>query len=358
MRVVQGIFLIIFVISTPAIADEASKSAKLIELMRIGGLYGHCEQKHADYQEFVKSVGPEAIKDFKSKFPNMTESTLQALEAAYQNFVESAKPTWTVQEAVEVWKITYDSHVTEEELDKILKFYKSPVGQKNIRASRDAISKLFEFMEEKNQKAKKRAVKAYLEELENISKKANEDKNSYPIEDETQIEKEPIKESIDTDPDRKKRQEAKRLLNTETKTGNVIRKMGAKDKVKIGGLSYWVLEAEWEKNLPTVSYGGKVFAVYHFLIIDVIVKNEEYRSKNIPSFYLIDKNGTEHETLHLAKDISINRLVDDPSDLVDPGTEMYGRVVFDVPKQDGYIFTILGDLHEKEGSVFFEVEAH
>jgi len=401
MRILKGIFLIIFVISTTAFADDTSKSAKLIEFMKISGLYQRVERQHADDQKLAKTVGSEAIKNLKSQFPNMKESTLRVMETAYQNFMESAKPAWTVQEAVEVWKKYYGSHVTEKELDEIIEFYKSPIGQKQTLSLKEAIHKTSTFIKDKHKKVFEPFHKAYIGELENLKKKEQEEaaqiereRRKKEQEKAAQIQRERIKKeqekavqierermrkelekAVQTERERM-RKELEKAVQIEKKSiehrmkdgkqsekgpqekSNNVRKMGTENAVKIDGLSYWILAADWEENLPTVEYGKNAFPEAHFLVIDIKVSNTDSKPKTIPPFYLIDRQGTEYEACRLNKTILINLLVGDSSEPISYGTQRNGRVIFDVPKQDGYRLKVSGDLHGKGGDVFLEIETY
>jgi len=153
-----------------AFADEASKAAKLKELVKIQGLYEIIEQQKSYCQEQVKLIAPKMLQEAKTQFPGLKKTTLAALENAYQKFLNAAKPAWTTEEAVNAWSIYYGLNVTEDELDSILAFYRSPIGQKDTEAAKIAMQQWTIFFMEKNNVTIEKATQAYISELRAIIK--------------------------------------------------------------------------------------------------------------------------------------------------------------------------------------------
>jgi len=153
-----------------AFADEASKAAKLKELAKIQGLHEIIEQQRLYSHEQVKLIAPKMLQEAKKQFPALKKTTVLALENAYQKFLNAAKPTWTTEDAVNAWSVYYGLHVTEEELDGILAFYNSPVGQRDAEAAKIAMQQWAIFFMEKNNVTVEKATQAYIEELRAIIK--------------------------------------------------------------------------------------------------------------------------------------------------------------------------------------------
>ena len=153
-----------------AFADEASKAAKLKELAKIQGLHEIIEQQRSYSHEQVKLIAPKMLQEAKTQFPGLKKTTLAALENSYQKFLNAAKPAWTTEEAVNAWGVYYGLHVTEDELDNILVFYKSPIGQKDAEAAKIAMQQWAIFFMEKNNATVEKATQTYISELRAIIK--------------------------------------------------------------------------------------------------------------------------------------------------------------------------------------------
>lgn len=167
---------LLLMISVSAWADQRSKEAKLNQLMELQGLTEMIEQQQAYCQEQARAVGPKLIAEFKKQLPELSPEVLSEVDAAFTAFVDAAKPTWTVAEATSEWGRYYGEQVTEQELDQIISFYRSPIGQKDILATRKAMPSWSAFFAERNEPVLQSAMNAYIERLKAIvqnAKKAN-----------------------------------------------------------------------------------------------------------------------------------------------------------------------------------------
>jgi hypothetical protein len=70
--------------------------------------------------------------------------------------------------SVDLYGKLYGATVTEEELDEILRFYRSPIGQKDVAASHAALPEWTAFMAEKNREVLDRNMKTFLRDLDRI----------------------------------------------------------------------------------------------------------------------------------------------------------------------------------------------
>ena len=163
-------------ISTSVFGDVVSKQGKLEELMKLQGLYETIEMQLKYCEEQAKTIGPKMMEQLSNEFPNMDELLIENMNVAYDRYLESVKPTWTIEEAVNSWAGFYGSYVSEDELDQILQFYKSPIGQKDINANQSAMPSWIVFFSEKNNDVLEKATQVYIAELKEIVSKARAEK--------------------------------------------------------------------------------------------------------------------------------------------------------------------------------------
>ncbi|MCL2635072.1 MAG: DUF2059 domain-containing protein [Betaproteobacteria bacterium] len=130
------------------------------------------ERQQTYCRDQAKSIGPKIVGEFKKQVPEADGAVWQEIEAAYQAFVDTAEPNWTVEEAVGIWAEHYGAQLTEAELDQILIFYKSPIGQKDISATQKAMPSWSAFFAERNQEVLDTALNAYVERLTAIVQRA------------------------------------------------------------------------------------------------------------------------------------------------------------------------------------------
>jgi len=168
MKVFKLMFLLVILLANTGYAQGNIKESKLKELMKLQGLYEMIEQQQKYCQEQAKAIGPRMLEQLKKQMPGNDKAVIDELEKAYLKFIASAKPTWTVQEAVDAWAKYYGDQVTDNELDKILEFYRSPIGQKDVAASKSALPKWTAHFTTKNQQVLENATNAYIEDLKGI----------------------------------------------------------------------------------------------------------------------------------------------------------------------------------------------
>jgi hypothetical protein len=60
-------------------------------------------------------------------------------KGAMNEFIKDAQPPWTGKEIVDVWSKYYGASFTDDELDQLLAYYQSPLGKKDVLATREAL---------------------------------------------------------------------------------------------------------------------------------------------------------------------------------------------------------------------------
>ncbi len=152
-----------------AVADDASKHAKLVELMKLEGLDEVLERQRGACRKQAQEVGPQMLDQMmKGLSLSRDDPHVQRMNAAYLRFLEASEPSWTADEAVDLYAKLYGAHVTEGDVDELLQFFKAPLGQKAIAASRAAIPEWTETLQKKNQEVLLKNIRAYSEELNAI----------------------------------------------------------------------------------------------------------------------------------------------------------------------------------------------
>jgi hypothetical protein len=103
-----------------------------------------------------------------AQFPNIPPEKRTAIEAASQRFLSEVDSSFDQDDAVRAWGRFYSQGLTEQELDAILAYYRSPAGQKDVRASQAALPQFQRYMLEKQTAAKNTAVASYAAALREI----------------------------------------------------------------------------------------------------------------------------------------------------------------------------------------------
>jgi TonB family protein len=153
--------------------SEDSKQAKITELVQLQGLAKMMEQSKAAGRQEAAQIVRSMTDRMSAQFSNIPPEKRMAIEAASQRFLSEVDNSFDQDDAVRAWGRFYSEGLTEQELDAILAYYRSPAGQKDIRASQAALPQLQKYMMEKRTAATNTAVANYaaaLREIVNPSK--------------------------------------------------------------------------------------------------------------------------------------------------------------------------------------------
>jgi hypothetical protein len=148
--------------------DDSSRAAKVAELMQLTGLAQMMAQSRAvgqaAAQKTVQSMAEQAL----AKFPTIPPEKRARIEDAAKQFLRDADSGFDQDDAVRAWGRFYSENLTETELDAILVYYRSPVGQKDVSASRAALPQFQHYIIEKRTAVINTAVANYTAALRSI----------------------------------------------------------------------------------------------------------------------------------------------------------------------------------------------
>lgn len=95
------------------------------------------------------------------------------IKDAARDFIKAAQPPWTGKDIVDVWSKYYGAKFSDDELDELLKYYRSPLGQKDVVASREALGPYTAEFQERYKPIMDKAVQEFVAHLQGIRKDCN-----------------------------------------------------------------------------------------------------------------------------------------------------------------------------------------
>jgi hypothetical protein len=153
---------------------EESRTAKIAELVQLEGLAKVMEQSRAAGREAAAQMVKSMTQQMFAQFPNIPSEKRVAIEAASHQFLSEVESSFDQDDAVQAWGRFYSDGLTDEELDAIIAYYRSPVGQKDIRASQAALPQLQKYLVEKRAAAMNSAIAGYTAALREIASRSND----------------------------------------------------------------------------------------------------------------------------------------------------------------------------------------
>jgi hypothetical protein len=99
---------------------------------------------------------------------SLTPETVAAIERANDALLKELVDLWDSEKLRSVFQAEYGHNMTDAELDEVLAYYTSPVGQKDVAASHLAIAHMTGYLVNSQQRAYPRLVKKHREHVERI----------------------------------------------------------------------------------------------------------------------------------------------------------------------------------------------
>ncbi|MBL8517785.1 MAG: DUF2059 domain-containing protein [Betaproteobacteria bacterium] len=148
--------------------QAAPRDDKVRELMKAQGLMVLIEQQlEAGKEESRKQARQMSDQIFMRLKP--TPEYQDKFLRAFEDFVLSLNKTWSASEMVEVWAKAYGSQFSDKELDGLLAYYRSPLGQKDVKAAQTAMPLLTQHFSQKIGPVVERETQLYMERIEKLT---------------------------------------------------------------------------------------------------------------------------------------------------------------------------------------------
>lgn len=90
------------------------------------------------------------------------------LDDALSIYVDSLKNAWSPDDAVNKWGSLFGSQFSSREIDQLIDFYSSEVGQKEVRASQNVMEEFMGYLSNKANLNTQKATQDYIQTIENI----------------------------------------------------------------------------------------------------------------------------------------------------------------------------------------------
>lgn len=168
MRHLVIVFSIIF--SSHVFAD--SKSKKIEDLMQTLGLVETWTQQIEQGRIYNKRISSQILHQILSQL-NPNEEFQKKFKEASDVFLKKTESPWSPEKVVEVWAGYYGPEFTEDELDQLIAFYNSPLGQKDIRVTRGSMEKFSKYFQEAGQQIIEKTTAEYIQDMKVIAQKCN-----------------------------------------------------------------------------------------------------------------------------------------------------------------------------------------
>ena len=153
-------FILVFLSSQSYAAGKREETIiKIIEAQQTQEIF---QQQIDEMRQFANERGQEILRSIQPETGDHQYQPSPEMEAAFQRYLQSITHLWKADELVKLWAQYYGQNLSDDDLNKILAYYVSPIGQKDVAASKSAI---INFSKSRNEEEIQR-LKAPIQQLE------------------------------------------------------------------------------------------------------------------------------------------------------------------------------------------------
>jgi len=140
--------------------------------MKISGVYDMVEANYQEGKRHSESVREMNKRDLMKRFAVIPDGYWEIEQKAYDEMQKELEPfDFSTEVYVKKWAEFYGEELTEKEVNEVLKYYSSTIGQKDLAAQVRAAEKWNSFMAEGYESALEKAAKNYNATLNGFLKK-------------------------------------------------------------------------------------------------------------------------------------------------------------------------------------------
>jgi hypothetical protein len=166
------VLVVMFLCAVCSLSQAADRSEKIRELMELQGLVKMFDQQLQSGREHARSMADQMLDKMLTSL-NPPEEFKGKLKQAAEEFVEAAQTPWTAQEVVDAWSKYYGAKFSDNELDQLLKYYRSSVGQKDVTVSHEALVLLQAEFRERYTPVMDQATQQFIKRIQTITEECN-----------------------------------------------------------------------------------------------------------------------------------------------------------------------------------------
>lgn len=162
--------ILLLLLATTTQAD--TRNDKIQRLMEALGLIDMFSQQIEMGKQQNAKMGQQMIDQMMSQL-NPNPEFQQRFSDAFKKFMSKIEAPWGAKEIVDVWASYYGPGFTDQELDQLIDFYTSPLGQKDVKVTKEAMVSFSNHFQKAGQPIMEAATAEYINDLKLISKECN-----------------------------------------------------------------------------------------------------------------------------------------------------------------------------------------
>ena len=156
---------IALVLSVHANADESARQAKIAKVLEAQGVLQMFQQQIESSKSQASDIGENIYRQILIENGIKKGQENPKIEQVLTQYTERCSTLFTAEELTGIWSRFYGNDLSEKELDKILAYYKSPVGKKDVAASQAALSGFMQVLSAERQTRINASIRQFISDL-------------------------------------------------------------------------------------------------------------------------------------------------------------------------------------------------
>jgi hypothetical protein len=168
----KTLILSILLLTSSPLSVSADTTAKIEQLVKAQGYLEIWERQIEMGKIERKKQADKMLEQFMSQLSPSKKYTDRFNEASYK-FLNTLLGNRTAKDMVATWVKHHAPKFTESELDQLLAFYTSDIGQKEVQANKITVIEFTKHFQKENETLMKNAVNDYIADLKLVAKECN-----------------------------------------------------------------------------------------------------------------------------------------------------------------------------------------
>jgi hypothetical protein len=169
---------IALVVSVHVHANESVRQEKISKIVEATGMLQMFQQQIDQSKAQASDFGKNLYRKMLSESGIADGQQNPKIELVLTQYIERCTTMFTAKEFVETWSSFYGNNLSEAELDKILAYYKSPIGKKDVAATQTAMAGFAQVIGTESQKRMNDSTGQLIADLKAAMKAANQPANT------------------------------------------------------------------------------------------------------------------------------------------------------------------------------------
>jgi hypothetical protein len=162
-------------VSNASQQDKVQLSKELAEAL---GFEAMLTQLQTQSQQAMEKQMEEMVLQFKQSLPQMPEKFTNELLAGAKEFGQKAASSWDPAEAARIYSEALTSSLSEADMRAAIAIYKTPEGQRQLKAINEAAAKMNAYVIGSMQQSMKEAMPQFIERLKATAMKVKQEQRA------------------------------------------------------------------------------------------------------------------------------------------------------------------------------------